>query len=75
MCSLYVGIDVNSKSNVAYLMKPDGFKHSNFLVPNTRDGSRQLVKRILSAITPESLTDLVIDLEATPSMMTTSLAS
>ena len=65
MNPLYVGIDVSSKSNVAYLMKPDGSKHSNFSVPNSRDGSRQLVKRILSAITSESLTDLVIGLEAT----------
>ena len=65
MNPLYVGIDVSSKSNVAYLMKPDGSKHSNFSVPNTRDGSRQLVKRILSAITSESLTDVVIGLEAT----------
>ena len=65
MNPLYVGIDVSSKSNVAYLMKPDGSKHSNFSVPNSRDGSRQLVKRILSAITSESLTDVVIGLEAT----------
>ena len=65
MNPLYVGIDVSIKSNVAYLMKPDGSKHSSFSVPNTRDGSRQLVKRILSAITSESLTDVVIGLEAT----------
>lgn len=65
MSPLYVGIDVSSKSNVAYLMKPDGSKHSSFSVPNSRDGSRQLVKRILSAITSESLTDVVIGLEAT----------
>ena len=36
MSSLCVGIDVSSKSNVAYLMKPDGSKHSNFLVSNSR---------------------------------------
>lgn len=65
MSPLYVGIDVSSKSNVAYLMKHDGSKHSSFSVPNSRDGSRQLVKRILSAITSESLTDVVIGLEAT----------
>ncbi len=65
MNPLYVGIDVSSKSNVAYLMMPDGSKHSNFSVPNSRDGSRQLVKRILSAVTSESLTDVVIGLEAT----------
>ena len=65
MNPLYVCIDVNRKSNVAYLMKPDVSKHSNFSVPNSRAGSRQLVKRIFSAITSESLTDLVIGLEAT----------
>lgn len=65
MNPLYVGIDVSSQSNVAYLMKPDGSKHSCFSVPNSLDGSRQLVKRILSAITSESLTDVVIGLEAT----------
>ena len=65
MNPLYVGIDVSSRSNVAYLMKPDGSKHSNFSVSNSLDGSRQLVKRILSAITSESLSDVVIGLEAT----------
>lgn len=65
MNPLYVGIDVSSKSNVAYLMKPDGSKHSCFSVHNSMDGSRQLVKRILSALTSESLTDVIIGLEAT----------
>ena len=65
MNPLYVGIDVSSKSNVAFLMKSDGSKYSNFSVPNSREGSRQLVKRILSAIISESLTDVVIGLEAT----------
>lgn len=65
MNPLYVGIDVSSKSNVAYLMKPDGSKHSNFSVANSLDGSRQLVKRILSALTSESLTDVIIGMEAT----------
>ena len=32
---LYVGIDVSSKNNVAYLMKPDGSKHSSFSVQKT----------------------------------------
>jgi len=65
MSQLYVGIDVSSKSNVAYLMKPDGSKHSTFLVRNSLDGSRQLVKRIHNAITSESLTDVIIGLEST----------
>jgi len=65
MSQLYVGIDVSSKSNVAYLMKPDGSKHSTFLVRNSLDGSRQLVKRIHNAITSDSLTDVIIGLEST----------
>ena len=65
MNPLYVGIDVSSKSNVAFLMKPDGSKHSCFPVKNSLDGSRQLVKRILQALSSESLTDVIIGLEAT----------
>jgi len=65
MNPLYVGIDVSSRSNVVYLMKPDGTKHSCFSVTNSLDGARQLSKRIASAITSESLADVIIGLEAT----------
>lgn len=65
MNPLYVGIDVSSKSNVVYIMLPDGSKHSNFSLPNSRDGSMQLVKRILSALTVHSLDTVQIGLEAT----------
>lgn len=65
MYPLYVGIDVSGKSNVVFLMKPDGSKHSCFPVKNSLDGSRQLVKRILHALSSESLTDVIIGLEAT----------
>lgn len=65
MNPLYVGIDVSSKSNVVFLMLPDGGKHSNFSVANSLDGSSQMVKRILSAITSHSLDTVVIGLEAT----------
>ena len=65
MNPLYVGIDVSSKSNVVYFMKPDGKKHSNFAVDNSLDGANQLVKRIISAITSLGLTDIIIGLEAT----------
>ena len=65
MNPLYVGIDVSSKNNVVYLMKPDGSKIKNFSVPNSKDGSQTLVKEILSAITSFSLTDLIIGMEAT----------
>lgn len=35
MNTLYVGIDASSKSNVVYLMFPNGDKHSNFSVANS----------------------------------------
>ena len=65
MNPLYVGIDVSSKTNVVYLMLPDGDKHSRFSVANSQDGSAQLVKRILSALTSHSLDTVLIGLEAT----------
>lgn len=65
MNPLYVGIDVSSKSNVVYFMRSNGDKHSNFSVANSQDGSAQLVKRIFSALTSESLDTVSIGLEAT----------
>lgn len=65
MNPLYVGIDVSSKSNVVYLMLPNGDKHSNFSVANSQDGSTRLVKRICSALTSESLDTVAIGLEST----------
>lgn len=65
MATLYVGIDVGSKSNVVYFMLPNGDKHSNFSVANSFDGSCQLVKRILSTLTSHSLDTVLIGLEAT----------
>ena len=65
MNPLYVGIDVSSKTNVVYLMKPDGSKISNFSITNSRDGSKKLVKHIMSAVEDHSLDEVVIGLEAT----------
>lgn len=65
MSTLYVGIDVSSKSNVVYLMLPDGSKHSNFSLANSHVGSSQLVKRIFSVMTSESLDTILIGLEST----------
>ena len=65
MNPLYVGIDVSSRNNVVFLMKPDGSKIKNFSVPNSKDGSHKLVKEILSALTSFALTDVIIGLEAT----------
>ena len=65
MTPLYVGIDVSSRNNVVYLMKPDGSKIKNFSVANSKDGSQKLVKEILSALSSYTLTDVIIGLEAT----------
>ena len=65
MNTLCVGIDVSSKSNVVYLMLPNGDGHSNFSIANSHEGSTQLVKRIHSALTSHSLDTVLIGLEAT----------
>ena len=65
MNPLYVGIDVSSRNNVIFLMKPDGSKIKNFTVPNSKDGARKLVKEILAALTALALTDVIIGMEAT----------
>lgn len=62
---LFVGIDVSSKNNVAYLMKPDGSKHSSFSVQNNLGGAKILSERIVSALNSMQLSDVVIGMEAT----------
>ena len=62
---LFVGIDVSSKNNVAYLMKPDGSKHSSFSVQNSRSGAKLLSERIVSAIDAIGLSSVVIGMAAT----------
>ena len=68
---LFVGIDVSSRSNVAYLMKPDGSKHSSFSVQNNLGGAKMLSERIVSALSSMRLSDVVIGLEAPLSTGTT----
>ena len=65
MNPLFVGIDVGSRNNVAYLMKPDGSKHSSFSVQNNLGGAKLLSERIVSALGSMQLSDVVIGLEAT----------
>ena len=74
MNTLYVGIDVSSKSNVVYLMLPNGDKHSNFSVANSHEGSTLLVKKIYSALTSHSLDTVLIGLEATERFMSSILS-
>ena len=65
MNPLFVGIDVSSRNNVAYLMNPDGSKHSSFSVQNNLGGAKLLSERIVSALSSMQLRDVVIGLEAT----------
>ena len=62
---LFVGIDVSSKNNVTYLMKPDGNKHSSFSVQNNLGGAKLMSEKIVSALEAMQLSDVVIGLEAT----------
>lgn len=62
---LFVGIDVSSRNNVSYLMKPDGSKYSSFSVQNNLGGAKILSERIVSALDSMQLCDVVIGLEAT----------
>ena len=63
--SLFVGIDVSSKNNVTYLMKPDGSKYSSFSVQNNLGGAKLMSEKIVSALEAMQLSDVVIGLEAT----------
>ena len=65
MNPLFVGIDVSSRNNVAYLMKSDGSKHSSFSVQNNLGGAKMLSEKIVSALRSMQLERVVIGLEAT----------
>ena len=65
MNPLYVGIDVGSRNNAVYLMKPNGDKYSSFAVQNTQGVAKLLTERIVSALTAQGLTDVVIGMEST----------
>lgn len=64
MNPLFVGIDVGSAKNAAYLMLPDGRKHSSFSVQNNPSGAKPLSERIVSALTAQNLSSVTIGLEA-----------
>lgn len=65
MNQLFVGIDVGSRNNAVYLMKPDGEKHSSFRMQNNRGGAKMLTERIVSAIQSQGVEGVVIGMEAT----------
>ena len=63
--TLFVGIDVSSKDNVACIMKPDGEKHSVFSVPNNRPGAELLVDKVVSVLRQLLIPKVVIGMEST----------
>lgn len=63
--ALFVGIDVSSKNNVVYIMKPDGDKHSSFSIPNNRPGAEIFVDRIVEVLQRLFIPKVVIGLEST----------
>ncbi len=65
MNSLFVGIDVSSKSNVVYFMKPDGSKHSSFSVQNNQFGATIISKNIVSTMQSSCFDNVTIGLEST----------
>ena len=65
MNQLFTGIDVSSKNNVVYLMKPDGNKYSSFSVQNNLGGAKLLSERIVSALNAMQRDAVVIGMEAT----------
>lgn len=60
MNQLFVGIDVGSRNNAVYIMLPDGSKHSSFPIPNNLGGAQLLSKRVVSALTEQSLSDVLL---------------
>jgi len=62
---LFVGIDVGSRDNAAYIMLPNGDKHSSFPIQNNLGGAKTVVKRVVSALTEHGLQSTAIGIEAT----------
>ena len=62
---LFVGIDVASRDNAAYIMLPDGSKHSSFELPHNRTAAQLLSKRIVTALEKLQLDSVAIGIEAT----------
>lgn len=65
MDQLFVGIDVGSRGNVAYIMRPDGELFSTFAMGNTLGGYRDVSKRIVAAMDKLGLDVVQIGMEAT----------
>lgn len=62
---LYIGIDVGSKKNAVFLMKPDGEKHSSFTVANNPEGAAKIIDSVVNAAEHLHVCSIRIGIEAT----------
>ena len=65
MNQLYVGIDIGSRNNVAYLMLPNGDMHSRFPIENNLGGYRVVAKKVVAALESQAIEAVQIGMEAT----------
>lgn len=65
MNTLFIGIDVSSRGNYVFFMKPDGVKHSSFQIQNNLFGAKELSSKIVSAVKGSGFDKIVIGIEAT----------
>ncbi len=63
--TLFVGIDVGSGDNVAYIMKPDGNKHSSFSVSNNQPGAEMLVDKVVAVLRQLCISNVTFGIEST----------
>lgn len=65
MNSLFIGIDVSSRDNAVYIMKPDGIKFSSFSVQNNLKGAKILSQKVVSALASNKLNSVIFGMEST----------
>lgn len=65
MDKLFVGIDVSSQFNTAYLMRPNGEKYNSFRFNNNPGSVKKLSSEIVSALDNLKISNVEIGIEAT----------
>ena len=65
MNQLFIGIDVGSRENAVYIMLPNGSKYKSFSVQNNLGGAKVISNQVVSALSWNNLSNVVIGMEAT----------
>jgi len=63
--SIFVGIDVSTKSNKVCILDQQGNRLAKMSVDNNSDGSRRIVNRVVEALTKLNCYNVSFGLEAT----------